>query len=56
MIKNVTGVESVHHTHIWSMDGEHHSLTAHIVVSQKFEKNNIMPGKISIATTPPLVI
>jgi cobalt-zinc-cadmium efflux system protein len=25
-------VESVHHTHLWSLDGEHHVLTTHIVV------------------------
>jgi len=26
------GVCSVHHTHIWSQDGEHHVLTAHVVI------------------------
>ncbi len=25
-------VSSVHHTHVWSLDGEHHVLTTHIVV------------------------
>lgn len=29
----VRGVESLHHTHIWSLDGEHNILTTHLVVS-----------------------
>ncbi len=32
------GVAGVHHTHIWSQDGEHHVLTAHVVTA---------PGKVS---------
>ncbi len=28
------GVEGVHHTHIWSQDGEHHVLTAHVVTEE----------------------
>lgn len=31
-IREVPGVCSSHHTHIWSQDGEHHVLTTHIVV------------------------
>ena len=27
----VTGVADVHHLHLWSLDGEHHVLTAHVV-------------------------
>jgi cobalt-zinc-cadmium efflux system protein len=27
-------VRDVHHTHVWSIDGEHHILTAHIIVEQ----------------------
>lgn len=30
-IRETPGVCDVHHTHIWSQDGEHHVLTAHIV-------------------------
>jgi len=30
-IRAVPGVGGVHHTHIWSQDGEHHVLTAHVV-------------------------
>jgi cobalt-zinc-cadmium efflux system protein len=25
-------VRSIHHTHIWSLDGEHHVLTTHLVL------------------------
>jgi cobalt-zinc-cadmium efflux system protein len=35
---NVTGV---HHTHIWSMDGEHHVLTTHIVLNERSKKEDI---------------
>lgn len=30
-IAAVPGVRSVHHTHIWSQDGEHHVVTTHVV-------------------------
>lgn len=30
----VEGVQSVHHIHVWSQDGEHHVLTAHVVADQ----------------------
>lgn len=28
------GVDTLHHVHLWSLDGEHHVLTAHIVLAQ----------------------
>jgi len=31
-IRQVPGVCDVHHMHVWSQDGEHHVLTAHIVI------------------------
>lgn len=31
-IRAIEPVENIHHTHIWSMDGEHHILTAHVIV------------------------
>lgn len=30
----IAGVQSVHHTHIWSLDGEHNVLTTHLVVDE----------------------
>jgi cobalt-zinc-cadmium efflux system protein len=31
-IARVENIVSMHHTHIWSLDGEHHVLTTHLVV------------------------
>lgn len=31
-------VEDIHHTHIWSLDGEHHVLTTHVVVAPETSK------------------
>lgn len=31
-LKSLALVEGVHHTHVWSIDGEHHILTAHVIV------------------------
>lgn len=33
----IGGVSDVHHQHLWSLDGEHHVLTAHIVVDGEFD-------------------
>ena len=41
-IKGIEGVKSCHHSHIWTIDGEHHSLTTHIVVSNDYSKENII--------------
>lgn len=32
--ESVPNVASVHHTHVWSLDGEHHVLTSHIRLKQ----------------------
>ena len=32
LLSNVEQVKSVHHTHVWSLDGEQHVLTTHIVI------------------------
>jgi hypothetical protein len=37
-ILNLESVQGVHHTHIWSLDGEHHVLSAHIVVPPETSK------------------
>lgn len=31
-LQGVAHVKSIHHTHIWSLDGQHHVLTAHLVL------------------------
>jgi len=47
-IKQIPGIKSVHHTHIWSLDGEHNVLTTHVVVGQLVEKNDSMKIKKEI--------
>lgn len=49
-IECVDGVHSCHHSHIWTMDGEHHSLTTHIVVAGDYSKENIIRLKQKIKT------
>lgn len=41
-------VKSVHHTHIWSLDGEHHVLTTHVVVDECATKEEILQLKREI--------
>jgi cobalt-zinc-cadmium efflux system protein len=41
-IKGVENVQSTHHTHIWSLDGEHHVLTTHIVVDEETSKEQVL--------------
>ena len=42
-------VQSVHHTHIWSLDGEHHVLTAHLVVDPEASKEDLIRIKHAAA-------
>jgi len=34
-------VEGIHHTHIWSLDGENHVLTSHVVLEENTKKEDI---------------
>jgi cobalt-zinc-cadmium efflux system protein len=36
---------SVHHTHLWSLDGEHHVLTAHVVVAENATRDDVLQVK-----------
>lgn len=47
-IKEFSLVKDVHHTHLWSMDGLHHILTAHIVVQEKSTTDQIHQLKIDL--------
>jgi len=40
-IREVGGVCDVHHTHIWTQDGEHHVLTAHVVAENTDSYANV---------------
>jgi cobalt-zinc-cadmium efflux system protein len=42
-------VQSVHHTHIWSLDGEHHVLTTHLVVDPEATKQDLIRIKQAAA-------
>jgi cobalt-zinc-cadmium efflux system protein len=41
-------VQSVHHMHIWSLDGEHHVLTTHVVVDQDTTRAQVCQIKADI--------
>jgi len=38
-------VDSIHHTHVWSLDGEHHVLTTHVVVNHDTTREAILALK-----------
>jgi len=44
----IDGVLSSHHTHIWSLDGEHHVLTTHLTVGSDANKELICLVKQSV--------
>lgn len=44
-IRNVQGVLSTHHTHIWSLDGEHHVLSTHIDIGSDASREQAMEIK-----------
>lgn len=39
---NVEGVEATHHVHLWSLDGEHNVLTAHLVVNCELDREDVI--------------
>jgi cobalt-zinc-cadmium efflux system protein len=41
-LRSIPDVQSTHHTHIWSLDGEHHVLTTHVVVEEGLSKDSIL--------------
>jgi cobalt-zinc-cadmium efflux system protein len=41
-LRALPDVQSTHHTHIWSLDGEHHVLTTHVVVDERLNKESIV--------------
>lgn len=49
---DIDGINDVHHQHLWSLDGEHHVLTAHIVVDGTFDADRY--GVIKNATADAL--
>lgn len=45
----VDKINDVHHQHLWSLDGEHHVLTAHIVVDESFSLDEYHNLKKTVA-------
>jgi cobalt-zinc-cadmium efflux system protein len=49
--KNILAIEqvdSLHHTHVWSLDGEDHVLTTHVVVTENTTRTEILAIKGAI--------
>lgn len=44
----IENVHSIHHTHIWSLDGAHHVLTTHVVVEEGISKQQVLCVKEDI--------
>lgn len=49
-ILSLAKVDSIHHTHVWSLDGEHHVLTTHVVVMDDTTREDINSIKNAIQT------
>ncbi len=47
-IKTIQGVLDVHHTHVWSMDGEKNVLSTHVVIDDNTSQENILRIKEAI--------
>ncbi|MGY4688690.1 cation diffusion facilitator family transporter [Salibacterium sp. K-3] len=47
-IRSIPNVEDTHHTHIWSLDGEQHVLSTHVVLCEDISKGEVMRVKSSI--------
>ncbi|HLB63762.1 MAG TPA: cation diffusion facilitator family transporter [Anaerolineales bacterium] len=44
-LRAIPEVRSMHHTHIWSLDGQHHVLTTHVVVAEETPRDRILRVK-----------
>lgn len=47
-LKNNSNVLGVHDTHIWSLDGEKHILSTHIIINKNFSKDDIIKIKCKL--------
>jgi len=41
-LQSIPAVKSIHHTHIWSLDGQHNVLTTHLVVESGANKDDLV--------------
>ena len=53
-LRGLEEVDDVHHLHLWSLDGEHHVLTAHVVVTAAMDtdQHTTLKAKIAHALEP----
>lgn len=47
-VEAISGVDDIHHIHIWTLDGEYHLLSAHIVTSKYHTLDDISPIRKAI--------
>ncbi|MCB0168165.1 MAG: cation transporter [Anaerolineae bacterium] len=50
-LEAVPGVKSSHHTHLWSLDGEHNVLSTHLVVDERTSREEVMRVKATSKAT-----
>ena len=43
---DIEDIKSTHHTHLWSLDGEHHVLTTHAVIDKEMSKEDLITVKL----------
>ena len=52
LVKNdllaIQGVKAIHHVHFWSLDGESHIFTSHIVISDKLNREEVSKLKTEV--------
>jgi cobalt-zinc-cadmium efflux system protein len=44
-LRRIDGVQSIHHTHLWSLDGEDNVLTTHLVVGADATKEDVVAAR-----------
>ena len=49
-LRGLAHVLSIHHTHVWSMDGAHHVLTTHLVVDSQTSKTKLSRLRADVAS------
>jgi cobalt-zinc-cadmium efflux system protein len=47
-MRGIAKVQSTHHTHVWSLDGEHHVLSTHVVVDEDTSNEEAVQIKCEI--------
>jgi len=40
-IRSIKGVQDMHHTHVWSLDGEHHVFTTHMRLEENVDLSQL---------------